>query len=172
MRAVDIAALLTDGFGRVHEGVHGALDGVPDDALTWRSDPDANTMAWTAWHLTRVQDDHVAHVAGHEQLWTAGRFAQRFALPFDEDATGWGQDSDEVGQVRVGRELLLDYYDAVHEQTLRYLGGLSAADLDRVVDTRWDPPVTLGVRLVSVLDDDMQHVGQLGYIRGCFERQA
>jgi hypothetical protein len=43
---------------------------------------------------------------------------------------------------------------------------VTPADLDRVVDKRWDPPVTLGVRLVSVVDDDAQHVGQAAYVRG------
>ena len=37
---------------------------------------------------------------------------------------------------------------------------------DRVVDRTWDPPVTLGVRLVSILDDDTQHAGQAAYVRG------
>ncbi|HZU78519.1 MAG TPA: DUF664 domain-containing protein, partial [Acidimicrobiales bacterium] len=96
----------------------------------------------------------------------------RFALPLDELDTGWGHDAEQVGRVRAGRELLLEYYDAVHEQTLRFVRGLSAADLDWVVDTRWDPPVTLGVRLVSVLEDDVQHVGQLGYVRGLYERRG
>lgn len=39
-------------------------------------------------------------------------------------------------------------------------------DFDRVVDTAWDPPVTLGVRLVSVYDDATQHAGQAAYLRG------
>jgi len=169
---VDVAAVLAEAFDRVRDGVHGALDGVAEEALTWRADPEANTMAWLAWHLTRVQDDHVADVASHGQVWVVGGFMTRFALPLDELDTGWGHDAEQVGRVRAGRELLLEYYDAVHEQTLRFVRGLSAADLDWVVDTRWDPPVTLGVRLVSVLEDDVQHVGQLGYVRGLYERRG
>ena len=46
------------------------------------------------------------------------------------------------------------------------------ADLDRVVDERWDPPVTLAVRLVSVLADGLEHAGQAAYIRGVAERQT
>jgi uncharacterized damage-inducible protein DinB len=72
-----------------------------------------------------------------------------------------------VGAVRIASpDLVLEYGAAVHEQTVRFLQGLSDEDLDRVVDTRWDPPVTLGVRLVSVLSDDLQHVGQAAYVRG------
>ncbi len=43
---------------------------------------------------------------------------------------------------------------------------MTPEDLDRVVDKRWNPPVTLGVRLVSILNDDVQHVGQAAYVRG------
>jgi hypothetical protein len=38
-----------------------------------------------------------------------------------------------------------------------------------VVDASWDPPVTLGVRLVSVISDDLQHAGQAAYLRGMIE---
>ena len=71
---------------------------------------------------------------------------------------------------RAGEEKLTAYYDAVHEQTIRYVRGLSDDDLDRVVDKAWDPPVTLAVRLVSVISDDLQHAGQAAYLRGLIER--
>ena len=139
--------------------------------LTFRADADANSIAWLVWHLTRIQDDHVAGVAGTEQLWTAGGWHERFALPFDVSATGYGQTSDEVAAVSGSAELLLGYHDAVHEETLRFLGGLGPGDLDRIVDERWDPPVTLAVRLVSVVADDLEHAGQAAYVRGLAERR-
>lgn len=162
--------LLRDLFGRVHEDVHGAVEGLELDALTHRVDGTANSIAWLVWHLTRVQDDHVCEVAGIEQAWTADGWAERFALPFAVGATGYGQDSDDVAAVRADADLLLRYYDAVHQRTLRYLDGVSETDLDRVVDRNWDPPVTLGVRLVSVVDDDIQHAGQAAFVRGIVER--
>ncbi|MCW2620892.1 MAG: hypothetical protein JWL64_494 [Frankiales bacterium] len=160
------ADLLRDGFGRVHQEVHAVLAGLPVSVLTARIAPQANTLSWLVWHLTRVQDDHVAGVAGREQLWTSAGWADRFGLPFPRGDTGYGQGVAEVGQVRAGSDLLLGYYDAVHEATLRFVGGLTDRDLDRIVDEGWDPPVTLGVRLVSVLSDDLQHVGQAAYARG------
>jgi uncharacterized damage-inducible protein DinB len=167
---VNAIELLRDLFGRVHEDVHGAVEGLELDALTHRVDGAANSIAWLVWHLTRVQDDHVCEVAGIEQAWTADGWAERFALPFAVGATGYGQDSDDVAAVRADTELLLGYYDAVHERTLRYLDGVCETDLDRVVDRNWDPPVTLGVRLVSVVDDDIQHAGQAAFVRGIVER--
>lgn len=161
--------VLRDLFGRVETTVHGAVDGLDDAALAHRVGGDANSIAWLVWHLTRVQDDHVAEVAGTEQVWTAQGWAARFALPFDVEATGYGQRGDEVGAVRVGADLLLGYYDAVHEQTLQYLDRIGEDDLDTIVDRRWDPPVTLGVRLISVADDDIQHAGQAAFVRGVVE---
>lgn len=129
-----------------------------------------NTIAWLIWHLTRVQDDHVAEVAGHEQTWISDGWHDRFGLPFDAHAIGYGQSATEVGRVAASAELLTGYLDAVHARTIAYVRGLSPDDLDRVVDERWDPPVTLGVRLVSVISDDLQHAGQAAYARGVLSR--
>jgi len=163
--------VLIDGFGRVREVVAAAVDGLDEDALTFRPDADANSIAWLVWHLTRVQDDHVADVAGAEQVWTVGGWVERFRLPFDVGAIGYGQSADEVGQVKATAEMLTGYQDAVHNATVDYLKTLEADDYERVVDDRWDPPVTLLVRLVSVLSDTLQHAGQASYVRGLVERR-
>ena len=164
--------VLTDAFDRISELVHAAVRGLSADQLAYRADPDANSIGWLVWHLTRVQDDHVSAVHGAEQAWIEGGWVERFGLPFDADATGYGHSSDEVGAVRVGSdELLLAYFDAVHSQTVSYVRQLTAADLDRIVDDRWDPPVTLSARLVSVISDDIQHAGQAAFIRGIVERR-
>ncbi|MDN4161057.1 mycothiol transferase [Nocardioides abyssi] len=160
------AELLKESFERVVESGTAVVDGLSEDQLAARPADGANPVAWLVWHLARVQDDHVAEVAGLEQVWTAQGFVDRFALPFDRDATGYGQSEEEVGQVRASADLLTAYLRAVHEQTAAYLGTLGADDLDRVVDDSWDPPVTLGARLVSVVNDDTQHVGQASYVRG------
>ena len=164
-------ALLTDGYGRIAEVVHAAVAGLGEAELTHRVDPEANSIAWLSWHLTRVQDDHIAEVAGTEQVWTADGWAERFALPLPPSDTGYGHSAAEVGQVRgVEAGMLTGYFDAVHARTVAYLESLDDAELDRIVDTSWDPPVTLGVRLVSVLSDDLQHAGQAAYVRGIVRR--
>ena len=143
------------------------------DQLAARLDDDANSIAWLVWHLARVQDDHVAEVAALEQVWTAGGWAERFALPLAVGATGYGHTTEEVGVVRPRQAALLaDYYDAVHDQTKDFVAGLKDEDLSRVVDTRWHPPVTLGVRLVSIITDDLQHAGQAAFIRGELLRRS
>lgn len=163
--------LLIDGFERVRGVVHRVLDAASEEMLQFRVDPGANTMAWLIWHLTRVQDDHITGVAGGEQVWTAHGWQQRFALPFEPGATGYGQSNADVAAVRGPAELLAGYHDAVADRTVDYLRGLDDAELARVVDHNWDPPVTLAVRLVSVLADDLQHAGQAALIRGSFTRR-
>jgi uncharacterized damage-inducible protein DinB len=159
--------LLTHAYSRIGETLHAAVAGLTPDQLAEQVRPGANPIGWLAWHLLRIQDDHLAEVSGTEQVWTAQGFATRFGLPVDDAATGYGMSSEEVASVRVpSADLLLEYADAVAARSADLLGGLSDDDLDRVVDERWDPPVTLGVRLVSVLSDDLQHVGQAAYVRG------
>lgn len=158
--------LLLDAFGRIHEAVAAALAGVDDETLLRRPAGSGNSMAWLIWHLSRVEDAQVASVASLDQVWTAKDFAGRFDLPLSRRDTGYGHSSKQVDAVRASAELLLDYYDAVHRQTVEFLKTLGDEDFDRIVDTRWDPPVTLGVRLVSTIADSLQHVGQAAYAKG------
>ncbi len=164
------ADLLVDAFGRIRESVHDVVAGLTPEELAFRFDAEANSIAWLVWHLTRVQDDHIADAARIDQVWTAHGWEDRFGLPFHPDETGYGQSSEEVGAVQVSAKLLTGYHDAVHKQTIRYVRHLGDADLDRIIDDSWDPPVSLGVRLVSVIADDLQHTGQAAYIRGVVER--
>jgi hypothetical protein len=164
--------LLLTAFDNVENAVRRALGGIDPALLTARIDPGANTIAWLTWHLTRVQDDHVAEVAGRPQAYTDDGWADRFALPFDAAAVGYGFSSDEVGATRISDPgLLLGYHAEVHRRTAAFVSGLSDADLDRIVDERWDPPVILGVRLVSVVNEVNQHVGQAAYLRGLLDRR-
>lgn len=165
-------ALLSDALGRVRDQVPDVVGGLDVDQLAWRPDPGANSVAWLVWHLTRVEDDHIAEVAGTEQVWTASGWYDRFALPFPPEVHGWGQGAEEVGQVRVDAELLAGYHAETAARAIEYVGAITPDDLDRIVDERWDPPVTLGVRLVSVVCEVNQHIGQAAYLRGLLERRG
>lgn len=158
--------LLLDAFARIRETVAATLEGADDDVLLRRPSGNGNPVAWLIWHLSRVEDAQLASAAGLEQVWTSQGFAGRFDLPLSGRDTGYGHSSSQVDAVKAPPELLLDYYDAVHRQTVAFLTGLGDEDFDRIVDTRWDPPVTLGVRLVSTIADCLQHAGQAAYARG------
>ena len=165
--------ILRDAFERIRDTVSSTVDGLSEADLTFRPDGTGNSIAWLVWHLTRVQDSHIAEAAGTDQLWTGAGWADRFALALPTDATGYGMTSDEVSLVRgITSEQLAGYLTAVHDRTVEYLSTLGDGDLDRIVDTRWDPPVTLAARLVSVISDDLQHAGQAGYVAGLAKNRA
>ena len=162
--------LLEDAFERIRDAVHPAVSGLSPEELAFRPDTESNSIAWLVWHLTRIQDDHIAKIDGREQAWTANGWAERFALPFDVADTGYGHDPDMVPLVTADAPSLAGYFEDVHQATLGFLHRLEDTDLTRVVDPGWDPPVTMGVRLVSVVADDLQHVGQAAYTRGIVQR--
>lgn len=163
---MDTAELLTDSFGRIRELYVAVADDLDHETAHRRVQGTGNPIAWLLWHTARVQDDHLVGLSGGQQAWHDG-WADRFDLPFEPDDIGYGHSSDDVDAVRIERlEDLLDYHEAVHRLTLAYLEGADADELDRIVDRRWDPPVTAGARLVSILGDCLQHLGQAAFIRG------
>jgi hypothetical protein len=163
--------LLFDAFGRIPEMVHGVIDGLTPQQLTYRLYSQANSIAWLVWHLTRIEDDHVAEVAGRAQVWTSAGWAKRWNLPFEDEDTGYGHTARQVAAVTGDAEMLRGYFDAVHEMASGFVRSLNDADLDRIVDEDWDPPVSLGVRLVSVTGHNFEQAAQAAFIRGILERK-
>lgn len=160
------ADLLGDAFGRIGDDVVALVEPMSSAELVRRVAPGANTVGWLVWHLLRVQDDHVAHAAGTEQVWFANGWVERFDLPFEAGATGYGQTPDEVDAVRPTSDLLTGYAREVTAATQSYVATLTDDELDRIVDEGWDPPVTLAARLVSVIGDDLKHLGQAEFAAG------
>lgn len=158
--------LLRDAFTRLIEHVDELADGLTDEVSNYRPAPNANSIAWLIWHSARVQDIQLADVAGVEQVWTRDGWVDRFGLDLPRNDTGYGHGPDEVAKVKAPAELLSGYYRAVHKLTLEYIASVTADELGRVVDTNWDPPVTASARLVSIIDDCAQHLGQAAYVRG------
>lgn len=169
--------VLSDAFDRVHELVGTVVEGLDADSLLWRPDAKANSIAWLVWHLSRVQDDHVTGLgdaAGNgeaEQVWTSAGWSSRFALPYPVEVIGYGQSIADVDAfVLTEPAVLTGYHEDVHTMTVAALGAMTEQNYRRVVDEHWDPPVTAAARLVSVLNDIGQHVGQAAYVRGLRER--
>ncbi len=164
--------LLRDLFTRSIEHVEDLTDGLTDELSAYRPTAEANSIGWLIWHSARVQDAQVADIAGVGQAWTSQGWVDRFGLDLPRDDTGYGHSAEDVGKVRAPAGLLAGYYRAVHAMTLAYVATVSADELTRVVDTRWDPPVTASVRLVSIVDDCAQHLGQAAYLRGIAGRSG
>jgi hypothetical protein len=161
-----VRELLRDAFTRLIEHVDDLTDGLTDELSNYRPAPDANTIAWLIWHSARVQDIQLAQVAGVEEVWTRDGWVDRFALDLPRRDTGYGHSAADVAKVHAPANLLSGYYHAVHKFTYEYVAGVTADELARVVDTNWDPPVTASARLVSIIDDCAQHLGQAAYVRG------
>jgi uncharacterized damage-inducible protein DinB len=168
---MDVASLLLELYGRIPPLASQAVEGLDAEALTTPPDEGANTIGWLVWHLARVQDHHVAELLDTDQIWVTSEWPARFGLAPDSHDTGYGHDAADVIAVRPdGPDALVGYLREVDTRTREMLERLTAPELDRIVDRRWDPPVSLGVRLVSIADDSLQHVGQAAYARGILRR--
>lgn len=168
MNAIDI---LTDLAGRPLDALHLFWDRLEPTDLNRHPGGHDNSPAWLLWHAGREIDVQLAPLSGHPQAWMTGGFDKRFGLHLSPEDLGYGHSPEQaraivVPETDAGKSLLRDYLAAVTEQARAYVNSLSEADLDEVVDNRWDPPVTRGVRLVSLFDDALQHVGQVAYVAG------
>lgn len=168
MPALDI---LSDGFDRVREGVREVAASLTGEQLEARPADDANSVAWLLWHTSRVQDAQMAQIAGTAEVWASGGWVEQLGLDLDPADTGYGHTSEQVSAVRgVTAEQLVSYHEATFARTREILAGLTEDDLVRVIDESYDPPVTVGVRVLSILADDLEHVGQAAFVRGMVER--
>lgn len=170
---MDTRALLRDVFGRVAEHVDEILDGLDPDLLNLQPALGTNPIGWLVWHISRVEDAQVADLAGRPQVWEHGPYAGDVGLAPDPGNSGYGHTRADVAAVRPrSTAALREYFEAVRARTHEVLDGLTDADLDRVIDRNWDPPVTVGVRLISIADDQIQHAGAAAYLKGLLsERQ-
>ena len=167
MADIDAAReVLRDSFTRLIEHADDLTDGLTDDVAYYQPTPEANTITWLIWHTARMQDAQLCDIAGIEQAWFRDGWADRFALDLPRDAHGYGHTPEDVAKVRAPADLLAGYYHAVHKLSLEYVASVSADELAKIVDERWTPPVTASARLVSIIDDAAQHLGQAAYIRG------
>ena len=170
---MDVADVYLELYSRIEPLARDAVQDASTVELNATVVPGTNPVGWLVWHLARVQDHHMSEILGSDQVWQGDGWAARFGLDPDPNNMGYGHTPEQVAAVRPeSADALLDYLSAVSERTRGYLRGLTAADLDRVVDRRWDPPVTLGVRLVSIADDSLQHAGQAAYLRGLLGRSG
>jgi hypothetical protein len=161
-----VRELLRDAFTRLIEHVGELTDGLTEEQSSYRPTPQANSIAWLIWHSARCQDLQLCDVAGAEQVWTRDGWLDRFGLDLPPGDIGYGHSADDVAKVHAPAELLAGYYRAVHKVTLEYIATVTPEELSRIVDTRWNPPVTASARLVSIVDDCAQHLGQAAYLRG------
>ena len=146
-----------------------ALDGLTTDDLNRQPHSDCNSIGWLAWHLTRCQDVANADLSGKEQLWLKEKWHAMFNRAADPTDTGYGHSSQDVLAFRApDSKILLKYHYSVLEKTLHYINvKLTEADLEREFQSPTFPDInTVRNMLVGVVSDNLQHVGQIAYVRG------
>jgi DinB superfamily len=165
---MDWRELIVDGYDRLPELMQGVLSGLRQAELDWQPHRDANSLGWTAWHLTRVLDSEVAPLMGEAQLWIRDGWHKRFKRPADPDDTGYGHTPEQVRAFRSpSARVQLDYLRVAVVRSKAYLAAVSPSELDRELDEPWFRPLpTVGVRIVSVLTDCHLHAGEASYLRG------
>jgi hypothetical protein len=159
--------MISASYKGVLETLERALDGLTKEDLNWQSRPDCNSIGWLTWHLTRVQDSFIASMMGEQQLWIQGGWHTKFGRPPEANDAGFGQTPQDLAKFKSPDiKTLLGYHRAVLERSQRYISTLSAADMDRELQGPPYLPPKLGLRLIMVLSDGLQHAGQVAYIRG------
>ena len=178
--------LITDSLGRVSWLLEKALDGLTPEDMNQQPWANCNTIGWLTWHLTRWQDRSIALFMGEKQLWISDGWYKKFDRNPDPEDTGLGHSSEDVVAFKSpDAEILLEYYSTVLDRTRRYLASLTTIELDRQLNDRWyrselwyqssrwnqgnsqrQGPLLLGTRLVSMANDNIQHAGQVAYLRG------
>ena len=139
------------------------------DSTTLNAHPQGhdNSVAWLLWHSAREIDAQTAHLADAEQIWHTNGFDKRLDLGPAADSIGYGHTAEEARSIESDdADLLLAYLKESTDALVAYIRTLSDTDLDDVIDESWDPPVTRGVRIASIIDDAAQHIGQAAYVLG------
>lgn len=163
MNASDVFKL---GLSRNNAIIALAIKDLSEDDIHDQPGESDNTIAWMIWHQTRYEDNSIAVMSGGEQVWTTGKWHEKFGMPPDPENNGVGHKPDQVRSFRAAKDDLLAYMAAVRPQTKSYLGGLSETDLDRTLTNIFGEALTVGEWLTRLLGDHTQHAGQICYLRG------
>src|SRR5690625_791111 len=159
---MDARDILTDAASRPLAAIRAVAELITPGNLNAHPGGHDNSIAWLLWHMGREIDVQVAHLAGTEELWTASGYAEQLGIT--EEGIGYGHTPAQARAVTArDPHPLLDYLTAATAALQEYLASLDPSALGEVIDSDWDPPVTRGTRLVSIIDDAAQHAGQVGY---------
>lgn len=162
--------LLLDGYGRIYEELERALSGLTPGDLDHQPKYDSNSMGWLAWHLIRVQDGQIARLMGVEQVYIKDGWYAEFNRQPDPKDVGFGHSSEQVAAFKSPDvAIIMGYEKGVLEREKSYINSLTAEDLDRELNEPFQPLPTVGVRLISIMSDALQHAGQIAYVRGLLQ---
>ncbi|MEQ4208883.1 DinB family protein [Actinopolymorpha sp. B9G3] len=165
--------LVRDLVHRTEREVLAVLDGLDASWLDIAAEPGTNSIGWLVWHLTRSYDRNVSELQNQQQLWQSEGWHARFGRAPDANDTGYRHSALQAAAFRSpGPNVLAGYHVAVVEMIDAYLDRAPDDDPDRLVTS---PTLTntasVHLRLIGVLVEALQHVGQAALLRGMLERQ-
>ena len=165
---MDTVGYIAQSLRQVRTRLLASCEGLTQEQVLWRPLPHANSIGFILWHMTRAEDDRAASLMGSSPLWESQGWYERFGRSDDASDRGRGHTSDEVREFRPpGVDVLPGYYKAVRGRTDAFLGAVSAEDLDKPVQNlAGDGTVPMRVRLEMTVVDNIQHSGQIAYLRG------
>jgi hypothetical protein len=166
--------LILDGYDRMPQELEEVLKGLKKTDLDWQPKTECNSIGWTVWHLARVQDAQIAELMNEEQVYLKQKWYAKFERPTDPKDTGFGDTPQDVASFKSpSANVLSGYIRSTIDQSKTYINAISNTELDRVLDEPWfQPRPTVAVRLVSILADGHQHIGEASYIRGLLKAKT
>lgn len=169
---MNAAELYLETIKRSDESLKRALEELSVEELQNQpAGPGSNPIGWLVWHLTQTRDSIIAGVAGEPTIWERDGWGARFGM---EGELPRFVPADVHTFDPKSFETLVGYFDAVAEHTAQVIGRLSEADAARLVESTIPgrPPQSVGSRLSAVLNDNIQHIGQVAYLRGLIRGQG
>ena len=166
-----MAEFYLETVGRADVTLKRAMEGLTDAELRQQvAGPQSNPIGWLVWHLTRTRDSIVANFSGTKTLWET-----EWAAKLGMDANPPQYKPEDVHTFDPKSvDLLMGFFGAVEKHTADIVGKLNDADLERMVQpmVQGRPPASVAARLGVILNDNIQHIGQVAYLRGMLREQG
>ena len=168
---MNTSQFIADCLAQTHLRLHATCEGLTAEQVLWRPAPTANNIGFILWHMARHEDGRVTAIAcgaeGFEtDLWATDGWYERFGQPVTAPGPG-----DRLGLRSLAipaPEVLLSYFRAVNERTMRFVALLDEERLNDYIGHR-EPRQTVAGSLRHVIVHQNNHHGQIDYLRGLQE---
>ena len=161
------AKILSDMLEMSDSLVRRALEGLTDADLIKRPSDQDNTIGWLMWHKTRVEDIAFADASGEEQFWISDKWHEKFGMepnPGQMGFRGFARTSDEPRVQE--RKTFSATPTPFGRARLRCWRASRPRTSTRKSPPRWARPSKSGTTSGRVAADNIQHGGQICYLRG------
>jgi hypothetical protein len=172
--------LLLDFLQVYKDGIHATLKDLPAEAFVWQPDPEANHLAATLWHISRLLDMGATMRLNNkpidDELWfTNGWLTKTGYDPRGLGMRGWGvligYSVPEMKAVPILPPTdALAYYDECHAAYTEIIRALPVENLQEKAPGG-DPQRSYYEWTRIYLTDGMRHTGEIQAIKAMWERK-